>query len=241
MFFCDENDVAQIPINALQLVNHQLRAETAGLEIQHNRIHFTRFPRKKKTSIDGLSLFVDRCTPSRLSWLRHVLLDPETDYSKAYMRRVTPLSWISRHIEEVLKLQEFCVAQPHVRVDYRVPGFTAPTSADPRIETRKHILEGMILTRIFRKDNFSSMKLSQEVLTRINRDLSIWLKSKLIRLESLSLQCPGLHLYPHSQVLDEQFWRDNIDDGIAWLPCQADLGDLEACLEFARGWIANGI
>jgi hypothetical protein len=77
--FVDNGKQDTYRVNQLQYVNRQLRKETAGLEIQYSYVHFETYPKANSTNIHGFLVFAGSCTPTRFTWLTHVVLDPGLD------------------------------------------------------------------------------------------------------------------------------------------------------------------
>jgi hypothetical protein len=79
------------PINQLQYVNRELRKETAGLEIQYNRVTFAteRLTRGGRATTLALR-FAGMCAPNKRSWLTHVVLEDSAPYLRLLSRLISP-------------------------------------------------------------------------------------------------------------------------------------------------------
>jgi len=143
-----EDGTSHAGINMLQFVNRQLRQETAGLEIQYNRVTFTSYPRPQGDAMLGLYIFVGSCAPTRTLWLTHVVLEGfhEPDRTSGQTR---PISWIHNHATNLLRLVTFCLGHSYMRVDFRMPGFTF-VEADFMPMPCNIMCLGVLLTRLFK-------------------------------------------------------------------------------------------
>ena len=79
------NEDQPLPINQMMYVCKLLRKETAGLEVQYNDVTFTSTSSTNTGAMWGFTQFIERCTPTRLAWLRKVILDEGAELATAHV------------------------------------------------------------------------------------------------------------------------------------------------------------
>jgi hypothetical protein len=148
----------RVPINNLQYTNRQLHKETAGLEIQYNRITFTAHPSHKiKGPAEGLMRFHGSMTTRHRLWLRHVVLEPfglsSSGKEQSQEERDAlhePFSWLRQHWKMLFKVVSFAHSQaPNMRIDLHIPGFSLPKAGEKLFSQH-----AIILSRLFRATDF---------------------------------------------------------------------------------------
>jgi hypothetical protein len=137
-------------INQLQYVNHQLHKETAGLEIQYNRVIFSRRNpiSREADAIRSALIFAGSCTLEKRLWLTNVILEglcltPERPTFECIKNRMLTCG-----------IFKFCQEFPHARVDLRLPGFCFALRHNAG-HVPEFMLKGAALVRVFRGTDMS--------------------------------------------------------------------------------------
>jgi hypothetical protein len=241
-----ENDLEiwklQDTVNMLHLVCQQLRKETAGLEIQYNRVIFRGYSKVDKGAIHALLAFTKFCTPSRLQWLTHVEVVTRWGPKPKYRNRKQgedPLFWIKHHALEVENLMQLCAEQPRLRVDLRVPGFDVHSVGLCR--PLQLVVRGMILVWIFKRGQVPNMGCGQAIWDYAKRRASQILGHKLQHLEQMSHHAQNLRFFPCEPSRDEPLVEEHMHYDDLDGPVGMALGSADACLAHARRWFASGV
>ncbi|PSN61508.1 hypothetical protein BS50DRAFT_578496 [Corynespora cassiicola Philippines] len=110
--------------NQLKYVSHFLYKETAGLESKYNDVIFDSVSKEFSGAKSGFDMFVNSCTPSKLSWLKMATIGEKTEGITAdFMEWFEPEA-----MPHIMRLFEFCASHPEITVRYRVRGWSCKRS-----------------------------------------------------------------------------------------------------------------
>jgi len=237
MFEVSDDENSEYPFNPMPYVCRQLRDEIAGLEIRFNSVLFDSSPRPKGGALYGLAMFTCLCTPPKLLWLTHIIVDKLSD-SPTGERASTGPEWMAGHIEALRGLFVFSAQNKHVRIDLRMHGFTMTT------RSRDFIATGIILTRVFRGTDLSRVDHGVDDIAKYDNIISHLFGAGRMGFEKLARAATNLRVYPDGRRLRHIKFRvrmllgwEDTSVGVAYIQG----GGAEAWTVQAREWIECGI
>jgi hypothetical protein len=242
-----EKDSEVYPINQLQYVNRQLRKETAGLEIQHNRVIMGAYPKIKGDAIRSLLVFAYSCTPTRLSWLTEVTLSGLTALADQTIRQRHPVVWVTDHLRDFAKLLRLYLEASHVTVNLHLPWFAFSNEDGSYKCPVVFITESILLSRLLRGKDLSSIELGVNAIKKHDTFLSKMAGYRKADLETYGRAAPNLRLRPTDEHFAEDAFRERLHLDVNELPLDPAFqsylagGGAELWVKYARKWIANGI
>jgi hypothetical protein len=190
-------------------VNQQIRNETAGLEVQYNRMEFPAFPNKHETDMKSLYVFAGRCATQKLKWLTHVVLAPPPDLTVPSTKQLATL-WLQSHTKEVIELLSFGRAHPHIRIDFHFPYFThAAPSTHSTIG--RFMQTGILLSLLFHGINLSAF--DKPIYTASTYETpvsSLFAADPRATLTRLGKEAKNLKLFPTDTEIDEKAFETAI-------------------------------
>ncbi|KAF1840347.1 uncharacterized protein K460DRAFT_410938 [Cucurbitaria berberidis CBS 394.84] len=243
MFTNSDKEEEVCPINQLQYVNRQLHKETAGLELQYNRVIFDGYPGSNGDTMKSLYVFAGRCTPTKLQWLTHATLAQQSDLTTSIQSRCA-IPWVKRHIDKIIGLLNFCIENKHIHVEFRLPYFVLYPDPLPTLSVNGFIETGILLSRLFRGADISHIDIPGNTAARYAELLSRLVGDDVKdTIKRLAGEATNLRLYPNDKHFDIKRFEKEVEEKLSdpwWADFVANGGGLK-WVEYARQWSAYGL
>jgi hypothetical protein len=229
-----EHGIEGQEFNHIKFVNRQLYAETAGLEVQFNCFVFD--SAKPRASMSQCVQFLKSCTPNRLRWLRHVVIDekPKKDNDMGY--------WLRLNMKMIMDLFSLCATNPDLYVHLRIPGWTDSIPFEPL----RLIHGGKLLEMVFRGNDLTDI--APESGLETSEMYKNWVVGILDKhrdtVQVLGRDVSNLRFFPKLKELDEDRFRS---EALEWWNHYADDPQLlppdgvDNWVKHVRLWMAKGV